>query len=168
MFLLIVTNQSVKLQISDFRFQIETKNPPLNLQSEISNLQLKQLPPAKVVLVVDDSISVRQTLALTLQKAGYKVLQAQNGREAIQQLQHHREIRLVVCDIEMPSMNGFEFLSYCRQDGELAKLPIIMLTSRTAEKHRRLACELGAVGYFNKPFREEEILRAIAALIDQN
>ncbi|HAX78416.1 MAG TPA: hybrid sensor histidine kinase/response regulator [Cyanobacteria bacterium UBA11372] len=157
-----------KLQISDFRFQIETKNPPLNLQSEISNLQLKQLPPAKVVLVVDDSISVRQTLALTLQKAGYKVLQAQNGREAIQQLQHHREIRLVVCDIEMPSMNGFEFLSYCRQDGELAKLPIVMLTSRTAEKHRRLACELGAVGYFNKPFREEEILRAIAALSAQN
>ncbi|HAZ47068.1 MAG TPA: hybrid sensor histidine kinase/response regulator [Cyanobacteria bacterium UBA11369] len=157
-----------KLQVSDLKYQIETKNYLLNLQSEISNLQLKQLPPAKVVLVVDDSISVRQTLALTLQKAGYKVLQAQNGREAIQQLQHHREIRLVVCDIEMPSMNGFEFLSYCRQDGELAKLPIIMLTSRTAEKHRRLACELGALGYFNKPFREEEILRAIAALIDQN
>ncbi|MFB2983058.1 response regulator [Microseira sp. BLCC-F43] len=157
-----------KLQVSDFRYQIETKNSALNLQSESSNLQLKQLPAAKVVLVVDDSISVRQTLALTLQKAGYKVLQAQNGREAIQQLQHHPEIRLVICDIEMPSMNGFEFLSYCRQDGELAKLPIVMLTSRTAEKHRRLACELGAVGYFNKPFREEEILRAIATLIDQN
>ncbi len=159
---------SGELQISDGRFQIEKKNSALNLQSEISNLQLNQLPAAKVVLVVDDSISVRQTLALTLQKSGYKVLQAQNGREAIQQLQHHREVRLVVCDIEMPSMNGFEFLSYCRQDGELAKLPIVMLTSRTAEKHRRLACELGALGYFNKPFREEEILRAIAALIEQN
>jgi chemotaxis family two-component system sensor histidine kinase/response regulator PixL len=157
-----------KLHISDFRYQIESKNSALNLQSESSSLQLKQLPPAKVVLVVDDSISVRQTLALTLQKAGYKVLQAQNGREAIQQLQHHPEIRLVICDIEMPSMNGFEFLSYCRQDGELAKLPIVMLTSRTAEKHRCLACELGALGYFNKPFREEEILRAIATLIDQN
>ncbi|GET36662.1 hybrid sensor histidine kinase/response regulator [Microseira wollei] len=157
-----------KLHISDFRFQIESKNYALNLQSESSNLQLKQLPAAKVVLVVDDSISVRQTLALTLQKAGYKVLQAQNGREAIQQLQHHPEIRLVICDIEMPSMNGFEFLSYCRQDGVLAKLPIVMLTSRTAEKHRCLACELGALGYFNKPFREEEILRAIAALIEQN
>jgi two-component system, chemotaxis family, sensor histidine kinase and response regulator PixL len=158
---------SGELQISDLRFQIERKNSA-NLQSEISNLQFNQLPPAKVVLVVDDSISVRQTLALTLQKAGYKVLQAQNGREALQQLQHHREIRLVVCDIEMPSMNGFEFLSYCRQDGDLSKLPIVILTSRTAEKHRRLACELGAVGYFNKPFREEEILRAIAALIEQN
>lgn len=159
---------SGKLQVSDLKYQIDRKNSALNLESEISNLQLNQLSPAKVVLVVDDSISVRQTLAMTLQKFGYKAIQAQNGREALQQLQQHREIRLVVCDIEMPSMNGFEFLSFCRQDGDLSKLPIVMLTSRTAEKHRRLACELGAVGYFNKPFREEEILRAIAALIEQN
>lgn len=156
---------SGKFQAVDLRYQIESKTSGLNLQSGISNSQLKQLPRAKVVLVVDDSISVRQTLALMLQKAGYKVVQAQNGREALQQLQHHPEIGLVICDIEMPSMNGFEFLSYCRQDEQLSKLPIVMLTSRTAEKHRRLACELGAVGYFNKPFREEEILSAIADLI---
>jgi two-component system, chemotaxis family, sensor histidine kinase and response regulator PixL len=161
-----------KLQIGDFRSPIENKDSTSNsnLQSKISNLQLKEFSissSSKILLVVDDSISLRQTLALTLERAGYKVLQAQNGREALQQLQRNRGIQFVICDVEMPAMNGFEFLTYCCQDPELAKIPVAMLTSRTSEKHRRLATELGAVAYFTKPYREDEILSAIANFLKQ-
>lgn len=124
------------------------------------------LPSSSKILIVDDSISLRQTLALTLQKAGYQVLQAQNGREAVQQLRQNPGIQLVICDIEMPLMNGFEFLNHCRHDSTLSKVPVVMLTSRSGEKHRLLALEMGAVGYFTKPYRESEILGAIANLLD--
>ncbi|MGB6296493.1 MAG: hybrid sensor histidine kinase/response regulator, partial [Rivularia sp. (in: cyanobacteria)] len=71
--------------------------------------------PSKVVLVVDDAISLRQTISLTLQKYGYQVVQAQNGVEALEKLQHHPEVDLVISDLEMPRMNGFELLSNLRQ-----------------------------------------------------
>ena len=117
------------------------------------------------ILVVDDSISLRQTLALMLQKAGYQVAQAQNGREALQQLHQNPGIQIVICDIEMPLMNGFEFLNHCRHEMELSKIPVVMLTSRSGEKHRMLALEMGAMGYFTKPYREDEILIEIGNLL---
>ncbi|MFB2878356.1 response regulator [Floridanema aerugineum] len=149
---------------SNSDWQWETNNSQLD--PEIYSLPIVSHPPKKI-LVVDDSISVRQTLAMTLQRAGYQVLQAQNGREALHQLQQNNGIQLVICDIEMPSMNGFEFLNYYHQDASLAQVPVIMLTSRTGEKHRLLAKELGAVGYFTKPYRENEMLKAIADLFAQ-
>jgi chemotaxis protein histidine kinase CheA/ActR/RegA family two-component response regulator len=149
---------------SNSDWQWETNNSQLD--PEIYSLPIVSHPPKKI-LVVDDSISVRQTLAMTLQRSGYQVLQAQNGREALHQLQQNNGIQLVICDIEMPSMNGFEFLNYYHQDASLAQVPVIMLTSRTGEKHRLLAKELGAVGYFTKPYRENEMLKAIADLFAQ-
>ncbi|MCL1472271.1 hybrid sensor histidine kinase/response regulator [Argonema antarcticum] len=130
-------------------------SPPLHLPSS-----------SPKILVVDDSISVRQTLALLLQRAGYQVLQAQNGAEALQQMRQNRAIELVICDIEMPSMNGFEFLNHRRQEPDLAKVPVVMLTSRRGEKHRLISLEMGAVGYFTKPYREDELLDAIADLLN--
>jgi chemotaxis family two-component system sensor histidine kinase/response regulator PixL len=120
-----------------------------------------------LILVVDDSIALRQTLALTLQKVGYRVLQARDGREAIEQLQQNSSIQLVVCDIEMPNMNGFEFLSQRRQDALLSKVPVVMLTSRSSDKHRRLATHLGASAYFTKPYLEQEFLAALKSFIDK-
>ncbi|HEY9873366.1 MAG TPA: hybrid sensor histidine kinase/response regulator, partial [Candidatus Obscuribacterales bacterium] len=120
-----------------------------------------------LILVVDDSIALRQTLALTLQKVGYRVLQARDGREAIEQLQQNSSIQLVVCDIEMPNMNGFEFLSQRRQDALLSKIPVVMLTSRSSDKHRRLATHLGASAYFTKPYLEQEFLGALKSFIDK-
>ncbi|PIG95324.1 hybrid sensor histidine kinase/response regulator [Gloeocapsopsis sp. IPPAS B-1203] len=117
------------------------------------------------VLVVDDSITLRQTLALTLQKAGYRVLQARDGREAIEQLQQS-VIQLVVCDVEMPNMNGFEFLSHRRQDPQMSKIPVVMLTSRSSDKHRQLAKHLGATNYFTKPYIEQEFVASIRDTID--
>ncbi len=113
------------------------------------------------LLIVDDSIALRQTLALTLQKAGFRVLQARDGQEAIAQLEKNTTIKLVVCDVEMPNMNGFEFLTHRRQDPSLSRTPVVMLTSRSSDKHRRLAMHLGANGYFTKPYLEQEFISAL-------
>jgi two-component system, chemotaxis family, sensor histidine kinase and response regulator PixL len=122
---------------------------------------------AQFILLVDDSITLRQTLALTLQKAGYQVLQAKDGYEAIEQLQRHNGIRLVICDIEMPRMNGFEFLRYRQQDPTLANIPAIILTSRSGEKHRLIASELGATDYITKPFLERRLIEKVAELLEK-
>jgi len=122
----------------------------------------------KLVLLVDDSITLRQTLALTLQKAGYRVLQAKDGYEAIEQLRQHREIQLVLCDIEMPRMNGFEFLKYRQQDSVLADIPVVILSSRSASKHRLIATELGATAYITKPYLEQMLLATLIEAIENN
>ena len=120
----------------------------------------------KVVLLVDDSITLRQTLTLTLQKAGYQVVQAKDGYEAIEQLQLQTGIQLVVCDIEMPRMNGFEFLKHRQQDSALVKIPVVILTSRSGEKHRLIAAELGANAYITKPFLEHKLLETVNDAIE--
>ncbi|MEM1393101.1 MAG: hybrid sensor histidine kinase/response regulator [Cyanobacteria bacterium P01_D01_bin.116] len=123
---------------------------------------------AKVILVVDDAISLRQTISLTLQKYGYQVIQAQNGVEALEKLQHHPEINLVISDLEMPRMNGFELLSNLRQSPNLGNVPVVVLTSRSAEKHRQLAEALGANAYLTKPYLEHEFLSQIEQLVTVN
>ncbi|WOD37662.1 response regulator [Nodosilinea sp. E11] len=123
------------------------------------------LHPATTVLVVDDAITSRRTLALSLERAGYRVLQARDGQVALEQLEQNPAVGLVVCDIEMPNMNGFEFLTARRQHPALANIPTLMLTSRSNDKHRWLAMQLGATGYFTKPYLEQEFLEAIGEAI---
>lgn len=118
----------------------------------------------KVVLVIDDAISVRQTLVMTLQKSGYQVFSAQNGVEALEQLQLHPEVEVIISDLEMPRMNGFELLSHIRQNPALANKPVVILTSRSSEKHRQLAQELGATAYLTKPYLEHEFLATVESL----
>ncbi|NER51715.1 MAG: hybrid sensor histidine kinase/response regulator, partial [Symploca sp. SIO1A3] len=125
-------------------------------------------PTTTTVLVVDDAAALRRTLALTLEKAGFRVVQARDGREAIEQLQKNSSIGLVICDIEMPNMNGFDFLNYRRQDPELREIPVAMLTSRSNEKHRWLALHLGATAYFTKPYIEQDFLAAIQDIISSH
>ncbi len=120
------------------------------------------LHPSTTVLVVDDAVTSRRTLALSLERAGYRVLQARDGQAALEQLAQNPAVGLVVCDIEMPNMNGFEFLTARRQDPALAQIPTLMLTSRSNDKHRWLAMQLGATDYFTKPYLEQEFLGAIA------
>lgn len=155
------------------RTQIQTANqinpelaPESNIELELSAtsaaLKTTQL---STILIVDDSVALRQTLALTLERAGFRVLQARDGREAIERLQQTLSVKLVICDVEMPNMNGFEFLSQRRADPQLAKIPIIMLTSRSSNKHRMLAMQLGATSYFTKPYLEQEFLTVIKETI---
>ena len=114
------------------------------------------------VLVVDAAVTSRRTLAISLERAGYRVLQACDGQAALEQLAQNPTVGLVVCDIEMPNMNGFEFLTVRRETPALAQIPTLMLTSRSNDKHRWLALQLGATDYFSKPYLEQEFLGAIA------
>jgi chemotaxis protein histidine kinase CheA/ActR/RegA family two-component response regulator len=136
---------------------VETLN---ELTSRTSAQPGKQLQ----VLVIDDSLVQRQSLTRSLTKAGCQVIQASHGREGILRLQEHPRIRLIVCDIEMPQMNGFEFLSYCRQDTKLSQIPIVMLTTRGGQKHRQLAMTLGAKDYLTKPQSDRDLLDIVAKL----
>ncbi|MBX9253695.1 hybrid sensor histidine kinase/response regulator [Desmonostoc muscorum CCALA 125] len=143
-----------------------TSTDTVETQSSYSLESNNQIP--KVILVVDDAISLRQTISLTLQKSGYQVIQAQNGVEALEKLQLHPEIQVVISDLEMPRMNGFELLTNLRQHPNLAKIPVVILTSRSAEKHRQLAQELGAKGYLTKPYLEHEFLSKIKDLVNSS
>ena len=113
------------------------------------------------VLVVDDSLTTRRNVTLTLQKFGYQVIQAGDGREALEALKQHHQIRVVVSDVEMPNMNGFEFLSACRKQYSKEQLPVIMLTSRSGEKHQKIAHVLGANYYLTKPYLEQDLRGAV-------
>ncbi len=147
---------------------ITTSTPATNTQKQLTaNVSGNHKLP-QVILVVDDAISLRQTLSLTLQKSGYQVLQAQNGVEALEQLQLHPEIAVIISDLEMPRMNGFELLSHIRQNPEIAKKPVVVLTSRSAEKHRQLAYELGANSYLTKPYLEHEFLSTVESFANRN
>ncbi|HEY9669739.1 MAG TPA: response regulator, partial [Coleofasciculaceae cyanobacterium] len=117
------------------------------------------------ILVVDDAVALRRTLALSLERVGVRVLQAKDGREALERLQQSSSVDLVICDIEMPNMNGFEFLSHRRQDPKISDIPVVMLTSRSNDKHRWLAMQLGANAYFTKPYLEQEFLGAIKQIM---
>ncbi|MDJ0659289.1 MAG: hybrid sensor histidine kinase/response regulator [Crocosphaera sp.] len=123
---------------------------------------------ATSIMVVDDSINVRRFLALTLEKAGYRVEQAKDGQDALEKLQGglSATVQLVISDIEMPRLDGYGFLSHLKSDVMLQQLPVIMLTSRSGDKHRQLAMNLGASAYFSKPFKETNLLTTIKQLIE--
>ena len=125
-------------------------------------------PPTKTeptVLIVDDSITVRELLSMTFNKVGYRVEQARDGQEAWEKLRSGLPCDLVFCDIEMPRMDGLELLSRIQKDSNLSGLPIAMLTSRGADRHRQMAITLGAKGYFTKPYLEEALLDAAQRML---
>ncbi len=119
-----------------------------------------------LILVVDDSVTTRQSLCLSLEKFGYRMLPAKDGQEALQLLrQKVSELKLVICDVEMPNLNGFEFLNIRRQDPTLTNIPVVMLTSRSSNKHRQVATHLGAIDYLIKPYIEQDLIAAIDKII---
>lgn len=115
---------------------------------------VSQLP---LVLVVDDSITVRRVTQRLLRREGYRVVTAADGLQALERLQEERPA-VVLSDIEMPRMDGFDLARNIRGDAKLRDIPIIMITSRIAEKHREHARELGVNHYLGKPYSEEELL----------
>ena len=120
----------------------------------------------KLILTVDDSITVRNALAEALQKVDYQVIQARDGAEALQQLERYPGVEAILCDIEMPGMNGFEFLKVRQQTPKIAAIPTIMLTSRAGSKHRLLTKELGATTYLTKPYLTPQLLKTVAEAIE--
>lgn len=118
------------------------------------------------VLIVDDSITVRELLSMSFNKIGYRVEQARDGQEAWDKLRSGLPCDLVFCDIEMPRMDGLELLSRMQKDNHLSRIPIAMLTSRGADRHRQMAVDLGASGYFTKPYLEEALLDAAQRMLN--
>jgi chemosensory pili system protein ChpA (sensor histidine kinase/response regulator) len=115
------------------------------------------------IMVVDDSLTVRSFMAKLLTREGYAVLLAKDGMEAMLHLQQQRP-DIAVIDVEMPRMHGFSLLEKIRTDTKTANLPVVMVTSRTAKKHRDKANALGVNAYLGKPCQEEALLAVIAAL----
>jgi two-component system, chemotaxis family, sensor histidine kinase and response regulator PixL len=120
------------------------------------------------ILVVDDSVNVRRYLAGFLERNGYRVEEAKDGQDAVDKLRGGLEAKAVICDVEMPRLDGYGVLSEIKSEAQFADLPIAMLTSRSNDKHRQLAMKLGAAAYFSKPFNEQEMLQTLASLIESN
>jgi len=117
-------------------------------------------PQVPLVLVVDDSITVRRVTQRLLQREGYRVALAADGLQALEKLQEERPT-VVLSDIEMPRMDGFDLARNIRADASLHDLPIIMITSRIAQKHREHAMELGVNHYLGKPYSDDELLSLV-------
>jgi len=118
------------------------------------------VPQIPLVLVVDDSITVRRVTQRLLQREGYRVALAADGLQALERLAEEKPT-VVLSDIEMPRMDGFDLARNIRGDARLKDLPIVMITSRIAEKHREHAKELGVDHYLGKPYSEEELLSLV-------
>jgi chemosensory pili system protein ChpA (sensor histidine kinase/response regulator) len=113
------------------------------------------------VMVVDDSLTVRKITSRLLMREGYQVILAKDGVDALEQLVEVTP-DVILSDIEMPRMDGFDLVRNLRADARLSRLPVIMITSRTADKHRNYALEIGANHYLGKPYDEAELLGLVA------
>lgn len=120
-----------------------------------------------LVMVVDDSVTVRKVTSRLLERNGMNVVTAKDGVDAIAQLQEHKP-DIMLLDIEMPRMDGFEVATLVRHDERLKDLPIIIITSRTGEKHRERAMSIGVNQYLGKPYQESLLLETIAQLVDSH
>jgi chemosensory pili system protein ChpA (sensor histidine kinase/response regulator) len=117
-----------------------------------------------VALVVDDSITVRRVTQRLLERNGLRVLTARDGVEAMEMMKDNIP-DVILLDIEMPRMDGYEVAAQVRNDPRLRDIPIIMITSRVGEKHRARAIELGVDDYLGKPYQEAQLLEAIEPLL---
>lgn len=125
---------------------------------------VETVPREKVALVVDDSITMRRVTQRLLERNGFRVLTAKDGVEAISVLQDNRP-DIILLDVEMPRMDGYEFARYVRNNSDTAMLPIIMVTSRVSEKHRARAIEIGVNDYLGKPYQERQLMEAVHHLL---
>ena len=121
-----------------------------------------EIPKTFTVMIVDDSISIRRVMSRLVSGNGWAPVEAKDGLDAIEQLEME-EIRpdCIILDIEMPRMNGFEFLAKLPNIPGGRDIPVIMLTSRTSAKHQEKAFQLGARDFLNKPCKDEEFFEAV-------
>ncbi|MFQ5642643.1 MAG: Hpt domain-containing protein [Thiogranum sp.] len=118
------------------------------------------------VMVVDDSITVRKVTTRLLERNDMNVIAAKDGVDAVAKLQEHVP-DIMLLDIEMPRMDGFELATHVRNEARLRDIPIIMITSRTGDKHRQRAMQIGVNRYLGKPFQESELLENIKGLLEE-
>jgi two-component system chemotaxis response regulator CheY len=119
----------------------------------------------KSVLIVDDSLTVRQQVSLTLASAGYQIVEASDGREGVDALRTHAEVAMVLCDLNMPRMNGIEFLETIRGDATGLPVPVVMLTTDGSPELIARAKRAGAKGWIVKPFQADLLVAAVRRIV---
>jgi chemosensory pili system protein ChpA (sensor histidine kinase/response regulator) len=118
-----------------------------------------------VVMVVDDSITMRKVTSRVLENHSLEVMTAQDGVDAVEKL-HDRIPDLMLLDIEMPRMDGYQLLEHVRADARLRHIPVVMITSRAGQKHRKKARTAGANAYLTKPYQEAELVEQVSEMLD--
>lgn len=118
----------------------------------------------KTIMIIDDSASLRQVVNIALSDAGYEVLEACDGRDALGKL-GGRKIHLMVCDVNMPNMDGITFLKSMRTLPDYRFTPVIMLTTETGEEKKREGQAAGARAWMVKPFKPDQLLQAVSKLV---
>ncbi len=151
------------------RAEVEAMAPMLVKTEQASKAAAASAAAAgrPLVMVIDDSLTVRKITSRLLTREGFEIITAKDGLDALQVIGENVP-DVILLDIEMPRMDGFEFAKTIRSDAKLAHIPIIMITSRTAEKHRSRAKQLGIEVYLGKPYQEEELLRHLRELLALN
>lgn len=139
---------------------LASRSPVVEGDDAPLRLATPAVPAQPLVMVVDDSLTVRKITGRLLEREGYRVITAKDGVDALEQLQTARP-DVIIADIEMPRMDGFDLTRNIRADAVLKQVPIIMITSRTAEKHKRYAEEIGVNHYLGKPYDEDVLLGLI-------
>ena len=168
---LVNTNELLSWITTNQRTPRSNQLPSARLQTAFLKPRMLIKPPATpvkqkgTILIVDDSINVRRYLALTLEKGGYQVEQAKDGQDALEKLESGLKVQAVICDIEMPRLDGYGFLDRINSNINIKNIPVAMLTSRSSNKHRQLAMQLGARAYFSKPYNEQELFRTLEEMI---
>lgn len=152
---LILDGQNIARQV-----QASTRGHTLNTHQD----KQRHRDQRRLIMIVDDSVTVRKVTSRLLERQGFDVITAKDGVDAIEQLENVKP-DLMLLDIEMPRMDGFEVTNLIRHHEVHRDLPIIMITSRTGEKHRERAFSLGVTNYMGKPFQEADLLQNIDALL---
>jgi two-component system chemotaxis response regulator CheY len=119
---------------------------------------------AKTIMIIDDSISLRQVVAIALGSAGYEVLEACDGQDALAKLTGQK-VHLMICDVNMPNMDGLTFLKAVRAHPSYKFTPVIMLTTEAGEDKKKEGQAAGARAWVVKPFKPEQLLMAVSKLI---
>ena len=128
--------------------------------------EVAQLSRTPLVMVVDDSITMRKVTSRVLENSEYEVITAKDGLDALEQMME-RLPDVMLLDIEMPRMDGYELAEHMAGDPRLKAIPIIMITSRTGQKHRDRAEQLGVKRYLTKPYQEADLLRNVSESLDK-
>jgi chemosensory pili system protein ChpA (sensor histidine kinase/response regulator) len=128
----------------------------------MENIDLR--PPRTLALVVDDSITMRKVSRRVLEAYDFEVITARDGVEAVEEMRE-RVPDLILLDIEMPRMDGYQVAEHVRGDARLRQVPIIMITSRAGKKHRDRGKQAGANAYLSKPYKESELIDEIRRLL---
>ena len=115
-------------------------------------------------MIVDDSKTIRQQVSFTLQKGGYEVVEAEDGKDGLAKLQASPDIAMVISDVNMPNMNGLEMVEAIRADAKISGIPVVMLTTEGATDLIDRAKKAGAKGWLVKPFKPEQLVAAVQKL----